>query len=444
MDQKIAALCHALGSVQTVQPVARVVSVRYGLAIVAGLGDLARIGAAMRVQTDSGRAVDGEIVRLEGDCAHVLIEAEADGVAIGNPVVLLGQHDFAPADHWIGRIIDPYGAPLDGRPLLGGAVSRPVAAAPPPAANRRAMGRRLTTGLAVLDTLLPIVQGQRIGLFAGSGVGKSRLLAHLATQLETDVVVIALIGERGREVSEFVRETLGPKGMRKAVVVAATSDQSALTRRRCAWSAMTIAEHFRDAGKQVLLLADSITRFAEAQREIAAVAGEDLSLRGYPPSLTPMITGLSERAGPGHGDQGDITAVFSVLVAGSDMEEPVADIMRGVLDGHILLSRDIAERGRFPAIDVLRSVSRALPGAAEADQNDMLRDARALLGSYEASEVMVRAGLYAEGSDPLLDRAVKAWPELDSFCARPGGKEIADSFNRLALILRRAGPAAAK
>lgn len=442
MNREIAALRHTLGAAQMVRPSGRVTSVRYGLAVVSGLGQSARIGAAVRIQTAGARKLSGEIVRLEGDTAHVLIEAGADGIAIGNPAVLLGQHSFAPADHWIGRVIDPYGKPLDGRPLLGGDTARPITAPPPAAAERRAMGRRLTTGLAVLDTLLPIVQGQRIGLFAGSGVGKSRLLAHLATQLETDVTVIALIGERGREVSEFVRETLGPAGMRKAIVIAATSDQSALTRRRCAWAAMTVAEHFRDSGKQVLLLADSITRFAEAQREIAAVAGEDLSLRGYPPSLTPLITGLSERAGPGVGAQGDITAVFSVLVAGSDMEEPVADIMRGVLDGHILLSRDIAERGRFPAIDVLRSVSRSLPAAADDSQNAMLKEARALLGAYEASEVMIRAGLYAEGSDPLLDRAIRAWPELDGFCARPGGREVADSFNRLSLILRRAGPSA--
>ncbi len=224
----------------------------------------------------------------------------------------------------------------------------------------------------VLNTLLPIVAGQRLGLFAGSGVGKSRLLGQLARNMEADVVVVALIGERGREVNEFVTRVLGGEGMRCAVVVAATSDQSALTRRRCAWAAMSVAEHFRDTGRNVLLLADSVTRFAEAHREIAVAAGEAPALRGYPPSVAPLITALCERAGPGAAGQGHITAVFSVLVAGSDMEEPVADILRGVLDGHVVLSRDIAERGRFPAIDVGRSVSRSLPDAATAAENTLL------------------------------------------------------------------------
>ena len=286
--------------------------------------------------------------------------------------------------------------------------------------------------------MLPVVRGQRVGLFAGSGVGKSRLLAHLARHMQADVVVIALIGERGREVNEFVQNVLGRDGMRRAVVVAATSDQSALTRRRCGWAAMAVAEHFRDAGRNVLLLADSVTRFAEAHREIAVASGEAPALRGYPPSVTPLITALCERAGPGGEGQGDITAIFSVLVAGSDMDEPVADILRGVLDGHIVLSREIAERGRYPAIDVARSVSRSLPDAASDSENTLIAQTRRLLGAYEQSEVMIRAGLYSEGTDPILDQAVRVWPDLDAFFARPDREGTAGSFDRLALILRRA------
>ena len=200
---------------------------------------------------------------------------------------------------------------------------------------------------------------------------------------------------------------------------------------------MTVAEHFRDAGRNVLFLADSVTRFAEAHREISVAAGEAPALRGYPPSVTPLVTGLCERAGPGLEGQGHITAVFSVLVAGSDMDEPIADILRGVLDGHVVLSRDIAERGRFPAIDVGRSVSRSLPEAATPAENEIIAQTRRLLGAYEQSEVMIKAGLYAEGTDPVLDQAVRVWPELDGFFAKPDGEGVRNSFDRLSLILRR-------
>jgi flagellum-specific ATP synthase len=294
--------------------------------------------------------------------------------------------------------------------------------------------------MAAFNTFLPVVRGQRIGLFAGSGVGKSMLLGHLARHMQADVVVVALIGERGRELGDFVRDVLGPEGMARAVIVAATSDRSPLVRRRCAWTAMAVAEHFRDAGKQVLFLADSVTRFAEAHREIATAAGELPALRGFPASTAHTIMSLCERAGPGDaGSAGDITALLTVLVAGSDMEEPVADILRGVLDGHVVLDRQIAERGRFPAIDLLRSVSRSLPGAANDDENALLTQARGLLGRYARSETMIRAGLYVEGSDPDLDQAVRIWPELDAFLAEPESKGIANSFARLSVILRRAG-----
>jgi flagellum-specific ATP synthase len=292
--------------------------------------------------------------------------------------------------------------------------------------------------MRVFNTLLPIVQGQRIGLFAGSGVGKTRLLGQMAQNMHTDVVVIALIGERGRELGEFVHRVLGPKGMARAVVVAATSDQSPLLRRRCAWTAMCVAEHFRDAGRHVLLIADSITRFAEAHREIAVASGEAAALRGYPASLAHTIMALAERAGPGLPGTGDITALFSVLVAGSDMEEPVADILRGVLDGHVVLDRQIAERGRFPAIDLPRSVSRSLPEAADEGENRLIAEARRLLGVYDENEMMIRAGLYHSGSDPVLDKAIAAWPELDAFLAEPESADLQQSFARLNLILTRA------
>jgi flagellum-specific ATP synthase len=221
--------------------------------------------------------------------------------------------------------------------------------------------------------------------------------------------------------------------MARSVVVAATSDLSPLVRRRCAWAAMAVAEHFRDQGLHVLLLADSVTRFAEAHREVALAAGEAASLRGYPPSLAHTIMALSERAGPGPEGAGDITAVFSVLVAGSDMEEPVADILRGVLDGHVVMDRRIAERGRFPAIDLLRSVSRSLPDAASGAENTLIAEARRLLGAWDRAELMIQAGLYAKGSDPVVDQAIRVWPALDAFLAEDAPADgLSGSFRRLA------------
>ncbi|WP_333683187.1 FliI/YscN family ATPase [Pontibaca methylaminivorans] len=427
---------------QLMRPLGRVMGVSGGVVQISGLTACARVGDQVILTRNSGVPLEGEVLRIGQDHVAMLPESAPDGVALNDRAILRSVPEFAPSQHWIGRVIDPYGRPIDGRPLACGAQGVDVTAMPPAAVSRGALGVRIPTGLSVLNTILPIVEGQRIGLFAGSGVGKSRLLAQLAGHMAADVVVMALIGERGREVNDFVQRTLGPEGMKRSVVVAATSDQSALVRRRCAWAAMAVAEYFRDRGRNVLFLADSVTRFAEAHREIAVAAGESSAMRGFPPSLTPLITGLCERAGPGAEEQGSITAVFSVLVAGSDMDEPVADILRGVLDGHVVLDRGIAERGRFPAIDVNRSVSRCLPDAASAGENAMIAEVRRLLGAYERSEVMIKAGLYSEGADALLDRAVLVWPELDAFFARPDPEGIESSFARLELILRRAGKAA--
>ncbi|WBU56931.1 FliI/YscN family ATPase [Paracoccus sediminicola] len=411
-----------------------VTEIRGGLVRVAGLGAHGAIGD--RVRLGGGGKRTGEIVSLCRDSAEILPESPLDGLSTGAGAELIFAPRLAPDDSWIGRVIDPFGRPLDERPLREGAQQRRFRAPAPPAATRNRLGARLDTGLAVFDTLLPIVRGQRIGLFAGSGVGKSTLLSDLSRGVAADLVVIALIGERGRELREFVENVLGPEGMARAVVVAATSDQSPLIRRRCAWAAMAVAEHFRDAGRHVLLLADSVTRFAEAHREIALASGEPASDRGFPPSTAHLIMSLAERAGPGPQGAGDITAIFSVLVAGSDMEEPIADILRGVLDGHVVLERAIAERGRFPAVDVLRSVSRALPVAASETENALIGRARAALGAYAGSELMIKAGLYAAGSDPALDEAVQLYPSLDAFVAQksPGG--CADSFALLSDALR--------
>jgi flagellum-specific ATP synthase len=281
----------------------------------------------------------------------------------------------------------------------------------------------------VTDTLLPICQGQRLGLFAGSGIGKSTFLGSLATGLEADRVVIALIGERGREVNEFVQHTLTPEMRKRTVVVTATASESPGAKKRAANCAIATAEHFRDQGHNVLFLFDSITRLAEAHRETALLAGEVPALNAFPPSTVRVIAELAERAGPGTQGKGDITAVFSVLVAGSDLEEPVADMIRGMLDGHIILARAIAERGRFPAIDVLRSVSRCLPHAATAQENELLKAYRRMIALHEEVAPMLRANLYEFGKDLNSDRAIGLFPALDSFVATRCSEGIDASFN---------------
>lgn len=428
-----------LESLTMVRQIGRVAGVEGAGLKVSGFGSAARMGDQVRAQRADGTRLGGEVIGIHDDTVTVLPDDSTDGVSRGDRVTLLGPARIAPHDGWIGRVVDPYGEPLDGRPLMRGHAPRSLRAPPPNPATRGRLGARLETGMAIFNTMLPIVEGQRIGLFAGSGVGKSSLLAHFASRMEADVVVVALVGERGRELKDFVTDALGPEGMARAVVIAATSDRSPLVRRRCAWTAMAVAEHFRDQGRRVLFLGDSITRFAEAHREVAVAAGEPPSLRGYPASTSHMIMQLCERAGPGAEGSGTITAILTVLVAGSDMDEPVADILRGVLDGHVVMDRKIAERGRYPAIDVLRSVSRSLPAAASDEENGAIEQARKLLGSYAQNELMVRAGLYAEGSDPELDLAIKAYPDLDAFLSEKDARGIGNSFDRLRLLLRRAG-----
>lgn len=417
-------------AVKRTTDIGRIVEIHRGTVEVSGLSHVAAQSDLVEIGT-AGHSRMGEVLNLSTNRVTILPDGDVEGLRIGDQVALRGAGKIAPDDSWVGRVINPFGKAIDGLPVMRGPEDRSLRGTAINPTERRVLGTRLETGLAVFNTLLPIVRGQRIGLFAGSGVGKSTLLAKLARGVQADIVVIAMIGERGREVREFVERVLGAEGMKRAVVVAATSDQSPMVRRRAGWAAMSVAEHFRDQGRHVLFLADSVTRFAEAHREIALSSGEDSSLRGFPPSTAQQITTLCERAGPGQEGQGDITAIFSVLVAGSDMEEPVADILRGVLDGHVVLDRDIAERGRFPAIDLLRSVSRALPAAATDAENALISAARQRLGAYAKSEMMIQAGLYAAGSDPMVDAAIECYPKLDAFLAEDELENTDSSFRRL-------------
>lgn len=421
-------LTAAVDRAQPVFAAGRITEIAGNLIKVSGLSSHARVGDRLRV---IGHELRGEVVRTSASALDAMIEGSSEGLGLGTFVTLNARSVFAPHDGWIGRVIDPDGLPLDSRPLLPGIRPRQIHADPPPAADRRQIGARLSTGFAIFDTILPIVRGQRIGLFAGSGVGKSTLLASLAKRVDADVIVIALVGERGRELREFVTKSLGPDGMARSVIVAATSDRAAQTRRRCPLAATAVAEYFRDQGKQVLLLMDSVTRFAEAHREVAVAGGEAANLRGHPASTPTAIAGLCERAGPGKDGQGDITAIYTVLVSGSDMEEPVADMLRGVLDGHVVLDRAIAERGRFPAIDVPRSVSRSLPEAANPSENKLIQKARQHMGTYAQSELMIQAGLYAVGSDKKIDESIAVHEKLEDFIAMQGEQSTAGSFHLL-------------
>ncbi len=417
----------------------RVTSVDTAAIRIGGLSVHAHVGDQVSITKSGNIRISGEVIALEKTHVLVMLYGPSDGIAIGDLAELNGTNGIRPSGTWVGRVIDAFGNALDGRPLYYGEKIVPLRRSPPEAASRRTLGSRLNTSLAVFNTVLPIAQGQRIGIFAGSGVGKSSLLAEMARGLDCDIVVIALIGERGRELKEFTDHVLGPEGMKRAVIIAATSDQSPLVKRRAAWMAMAVAEYFRDQGKHVLLLMDSITRFAEAHREVALTAGEAPSLRAFPPSTANLIASLAERAGPGSEGFGDITAIFSVLVAGSDMEEPIADITRGVLDGHIILDREIAESGRFPAIDITRSVSRCLPASATPEENATIGTAKKMLSIYEKAVPMIHTGLYVKGSSEEIDEAIAFYPKLEQFFSRNSPETISESFRLLTDVLAPSG-----
>jgi len=429
------ALAREVERIPCARPLGRICRIDGPVVQITGFGEVAALGDTVLLPDNGEAGRSGEVVALSQTAASVYVGRASAGLSLGLPARLGPPPSLRPADNWLGRVIDPNGHPLDGRPLLPGPLVHSLVARPPAATTRRALGARLATSLTAFDTFLPLVRGQRIGLFAGSGVGKSSLLSSLARGVQTDVTVIALVGERGREVRAFIENGLGPEGLARSVVVVATSDQPALTRRRAVFAALCVAEHFRDSGRQVLLLVDSLTRTAEAHREIACSAGEPATLGDYPASLVELLSSISERAGTGEGSSGDITALFAVLVAGSDMEGTVADTLRGLLDGHTVLAREIAERGRFPAIDLLRSVSRSLPEAANAAENALLSRARMLLATYEGAEVMVRAGLYESGSDPVVDEAIHVFPALEAFLADTGSPGVEESFAKLASLL---------
>lgn len=367
---------------------------------------------------------------------------EPSAAPIGSPVRHAGNLlALRPHRGWMGRVLDALGRPLDGHgPLSAGPRPVEVMGSPPPAFQRGGLGGRVPLGVRTLDLFVPCCEGQRLGIFAGSGVGKSCLMSMIARQAQADAIVIGLIGERGREVHDFVHDALGADGLARSVVVVATSDSPAMLRRRAAHVAMAVAESLREEGMRVFCLFDSLTRFAGALRELRLAAGEPPSARGYPPGVFSELARLVERAGPA-GGTGVITGIFTVLVDGDDMDEPVADAVRGLLDGHVVLDRRLADRGRFPAIDVLRSLSRAAPGCYDAEERSVIVQTRELLAAHAGMAELIELGAYRAGSNETVDRAIALLPAIDRILGQDVRENAGDTnpFERLAAILSGPG-----
>jgi flagellum-specific ATP synthase len=401
-------------------------------------GCSAPLGARCRVETAGGRWVDAEVVGFAGDRTYLMPTADLEGLLPNARVVPTRRRgEVAVGESLLGRVIDSDGAPLDGRgPLraegwmgLAGTAINPL--------MREPITRPLDVGVRTINALLPIGRGQRIGLFAGSGVGKSTLLGMMTRHTAADVIVVGLIGERGREVRDFVESTLGEEGLRRAVVVATPADRPPLARLQGALRATAIAEWFRDQGLHVLLLMDSLTRFAHAQREIGLSVGEPPTTRGYPPSVFAKLPALVERAGNGADGHGSITAFYTVLTEGDDQQEPIADAARAILDGHIVLSRRIADSGLYPAIDVEVSVSRVMQEITDAPWRERIRKLRRLLAAHSAQRDLIAIGAYQRGSDPVVDEAVARWPAILDFLGQDVNEaaDVDESRKALARLL---------
>jgi flagellum-specific ATP synthase len=432
------ALAEQIDELDGVEIYGRVVGVRGLMVEVAGPIHAMSVGARVVIETGNGRAIPCEVVGFTGANALLLPFAPLEGVRRGcRAVVSMLPGAVRPSAGWLGRVVNAMGEPIDGRgPLPLGPSPYPFRNLPPPAHARRRVGAPLDLGVRALNTFLTCCRGQRLGVFSGSGVGKSVLLSMLARNVEADVSVIGLVGERGREVQEFLQDDLGPEGLARSVVVVSTSDEPALMRRQAAYLTLAIAEYFRDDARDVLVLMDSVTRFAMAQREIGLSAGEPPTAKGYTPTVFTELPRLLERAGPGT-DAGTITGIFTVLVDGDDHNEPVADAVRGILDGHVVMERAIAERGRYPAINILKSVSRTMPRSADPLYLPTINRARQVMATYSDMEELIRLGAYRPGSSAEVDEAIALHRPLETFLSQ--GKDEAtgldEGYRRLEEIL---------
>jgi flagellum-specific ATP synthase len=431
------ALAEQINELDSVEIYGRVVGVRGLMVEVAGPLHVMSVGARVIIET-VGKNIPCEVIGFTGNNALLMPFAPLEGVRRGcRAMVTSVPGAVRPSAGWLGRVVNALGEPIDGKgPLLQGASPCPFRNAPPLAHARRRVGAPLDLGVRALNTFLTCCRGQRLGIFSGSGVGKSVLLGMLARNVTADVTVIGLVGERGREVQEFLQDDLGAAGLARSVIVVSTSDEPALMRRQAAHVTLAIAEYFRDEGKDVLVLMDSVTRFAMAQREIGLSAGEPPTAKGYTPTVFTELPRLLERAGPGT-EQGTITGIFTVLVDGDDHNEPIADAVRGILDGHIVMERAIAERGRYPAINILKSVSRTMPRAADPAYLPAITRARQIMATYADMEELIRLGAYRAGTTEEVDEAIRLHKPLEAFLAqnKDEATSLAEGYRRLAEIV---------
>ena len=387
---------------------------------VGGVQSSLSVGDHCEVVARNQRRVRCQVVGFSNNRALLMPFGAIEGVGMGCQVELTSAEPVIyPSEGWLGRVVNGFGEPVDGKgPLPAGPIGYPIHGTPPAAHTRKRVEGKIDLGVRAMNAFLTCCRGQRLGIFAGSGIGKSTLMSMMARHTAAEVSVVGMVGERSRETREFIEDHLGDEGMAHSVVVMATADESPLIRRQAAYVTMAIAEYFRDRNKDVLCLIDSITRFAMAQREISLSAGEPPASKGYTPTVFAELPRLLERAGPGAEGQGTITGLFTVLVEGDDHNEPVADAVRGILDGHVVLDRAIAERGRYPPINVLRSVSRTMPACNTAEENAIIGRARQLIAVYEDMAELIRLGAYRRGTDPQVDEAVHYYPGLEKFLAQ--------------------------
>ncbi len=406
-----------------------------GVTVEAAAGG-ARLGDRVELRTPGAAPIAAEVIGLREERIVLLPLGEIAGLGPESEVVPAGAPLAVQAGEGLtGRILDGLGRPMDGAPLPDGLEEWAVDRAAPAPLTRAPLHRPLPLGVRAIDALTTVAEGQRLGLFAGSGVGKSTLLAQIARSTRAERIVVALVGERGREVREFVEGSLGPEGLARTVVVVATSDAPALVRLRAAHVATSVAEWFAEAGRSVLLLVDSITRYARALREVGLAAGEPPARQGYPPSVFSALPRLLERAGCRA--RGSITAIYTVLVAGDEMEEPIADEVRGTLDGHVVLDRAVAAGGRYPAVDVLRSLSRSMRQVVPPEHHAAAERVRALLAAHERVRDLLAMGAYRGGADATADRALERWPAIESFL-RQDASEGADFGETVARLVELA------
>jgi flagellum-specific ATP synthase len=439
------ALISAIDAIDDVEVFGRVKSVQGLLIEIVGPVRELKVGGRVSVETASGSLLSCEIIGFRDGHALCLPFGQLSGVRLGCKAVFQRHAgEVYPSEGWLGRVIDANGEPIDGKgPLPAGSLPYGLRADPLAAHDRVRVGEPVDLGVRALNTFTTMCEGQRMGIFAGSGVGKSVLMSMLARNTDVDIAVIGLIGERGREVQEFVQEYLGEEGIKRAVVIVATSDEAALMRRQAAYLTLTLAEFFRDRGQRVLCMMDSLTRFAMAQREIGLAIGEPPTAKGYPPTVFTELPRLLERAGPGTQSTGSVTGLFTVLVEGDDHNEPIADAVRGILDGHIVMERGIAERGRYPAVNVLRSISRTMPGCVPPQMRPVLARAREFMSVYADMEELIRLGAYRKGSDPKVDQAIALYPAFEAFLGqeREETSTISESYVQLEAIVAGAADA---